>query len=50
MTGPRLVEEVLRLAANPQTLQAMGRAARKFARPGAAKRAADILESLLTAR
>ena len=50
MTGPRLVEEVLKLAGNPQTLQAMGRAARKFARPGAAQRAADVLESLAVSR
>ena len=45
MTGPRLVEEVTRLLKNPQALVEMGRAARKFARPGAAQKAADVLEA-----
>jgi len=45
-TGARLVEEVERLAAEPGTLEKMGEAARSFARPGAARRAAEILESI----
>ncbi len=44
MTGARLVEEVTRLASEPGALQKMGEAARALARPGAAKRAADVLE------
>jgi UDP-N-acetylglucosamine:LPS N-acetylglucosamine transferase len=44
MTGARLVEEVTRLASEPGTLQKMGEAARALARPGAAQRAADVLE------
>jgi UDP-N-acetylglucosamine--N-acetylmuramyl-(pentapeptide) pyrophosphoryl-undecaprenol N-acetylglucosamine transferase len=44
-TGPRLVEEVSRLARSPDVLKVMGEAARSFAKPGAASRAADILES-----
>lgn len=43
-TGRRLFEEVSGLA--PETLEKMGCEARRFARPGAAERAADILESL----
>lgn len=46
MTGVRLVEEVMRLAADPGRLAAMGEAARAFAKPGAARRAAEILEAL----
>jgi UDP-N-acetylglucosamine--N-acetylmuramyl-(pentapeptide) pyrophosphoryl-undecaprenol N-acetylglucosamine transferase len=46
LTGARLVEEVMTLAATPGLLDAMGAAARAFARPGAAQRAADVLESL----
>jgi UDP-N-acetylglucosamine--N-acetylmuramyl-(pentapeptide) pyrophosphoryl-undecaprenol N-acetylglucosamine transferase len=49
MTGARLVEEVLRLAASPERLMEMGRSARKFARPGAAQKAADILKNILKA-
>jgi UDP-N-acetylglucosamine--N-acetylmuramyl-(pentapeptide) pyrophosphoryl-undecaprenol N-acetylglucosamine transferase len=45
MTGARLVEEVQRLVNHPEALVEMGRAARKFARPGAAQRAADVLEA-----
>ena len=44
-TGARLVEEVTRLSADPERLRAMGEAARAFAKPGAARRAAEILES-----
>lgn len=46
MTGARLVAEVIRLIDNPARLQEMAQAARGFARPGAAHRAAEILESL----
>jgi UDP-N-acetylglucosamine--N-acetylmuramyl-(pentapeptide) pyrophosphoryl-undecaprenol N-acetylglucosamine transferase len=48
MTGPRLVEEVMRLASEPGLLEKMGEAARALARPGAAQRAADILEGFIT--
>ena len=50
MTGVRLVEEVLRLTANPEKLIEMGRSARKLAWPGAAQRAADVLESMVSSR
>ena len=43
-SGRRLVEEVLRLAGEPGLLEKMGQAARSFAKPGAARRAADVLE------
>jgi UDP-N-acetylglucosamine--N-acetylmuramyl-(pentapeptide) pyrophosphoryl-undecaprenol N-acetylglucosamine transferase len=46
MTGDRLVKEVLQLVAETGRLDGMGRAAKAFARPGAARRAAEILESL----
>jgi len=42
--GPRLVEEVLRLSQSPDRLKEMGEAARTFAKPGAAHRAAQVLE------
>jgi len=48
MTGSRLVEEVTRLAAEPERLEKMGEAARTLARPGAATRAADVLEGFIT--
>jgi len=43
--GQRLVEEVTRLSRSPDLLNAMGEAARGFAKPDAARRAADVLES-----
>jgi len=46
MTGERLYDEVTRLAADPEALAAMGAAVRRFARPGAAARAAAILEQV----
>jgi UDP-N-acetylglucosamine--N-acetylmuramyl-(pentapeptide) pyrophosphoryl-undecaprenol N-acetylglucosamine transferase len=46
MTGPRLVEEVTRLIESPGLLEKMGTAARAFAKPGAARRAAAVLESV----
>jgi UDP-N-acetylglucosamine--N-acetylmuramyl-(pentapeptide) pyrophosphoryl-undecaprenol N-acetylglucosamine transferase len=47
MNGTRLIEEVRRLEADPDRLAAMGRAARAFAKPDAARRAAEILEELI---
>jgi UDP-N-acetylglucosamine--N-acetylmuramyl-(pentapeptide) pyrophosphoryl-undecaprenol N-acetylglucosamine transferase len=49
-TGRRLFEETAELASRPEALREMGRAARRFARPGAAARAADILEELGSGR
>ncbi|HEX5430512.1 MAG TPA: undecaprenyldiphospho-muramoylpentapeptide beta-N-acetylglucosaminyltransferase [Bryobacteraceae bacterium] len=45
LTGSRLAEEIMQLAGAPGRLEEMGKAARAFAHPGAARRAADILES-----
>ena len=44
-SGQRLVEEVMRLSREPGLLESMGEAARSFAKPDAARRAADVLES-----
>ena len=46
MTGERMVAAVKRIAGEPGLLEKMGEAARPFAKPGAAQRAAEILESL----
>jgi len=46
MTGERLARELTALAAEPGLLDRMGAAARRLARPGAAARAADLLEQL----
>jgi UDP-N-acetylglucosamine--N-acetylmuramyl-(pentapeptide) pyrophosphoryl-undecaprenol N-acetylglucosamine transferase len=46
MTGQTLFETVAKLIADPDRLQEMGRNARKLARPGAAVRAADVLEEV----
>ncbi|MCW5978872.1 MAG: undecaprenyldiphospho-muramoylpentapeptide beta-N-acetylglucosaminyltransferase [Bryobacteraceae bacterium] len=46
MTGKRLFEQAAALAAEPGTLERMGEAARKFAKPWAAQRAADVLEEI----
>jgi UDP-N-acetylglucosamine--N-acetylmuramyl-(pentapeptide) pyrophosphoryl-undecaprenol N-acetylglucosamine transferase len=43
-SGQRLVEEVMRLSRSPDLLNMMGQAARDFAKPDAARRAAEILE------
>lgn len=43
LTGERLYREVMELASEPERLASMGRAARKFARPGAAQRVAQVL-------
>ncbi len=44
MNGEKLASLVRELSARPHTLAAMGAEARKLARPGAARRAADTLE------
>jgi len=49
-TGSRFVEEVRKLASDPDQLARMGQAARAFAKPDAARRAADALESFLGGR
>jgi len=46
MTGDKLFEIVTALAASAETLERMGQSARQFARPAAARRAAEILEAL----
>ena len=46
LTGQRLFDTVRDLCASSSTLERMGEAARQFARPGAASRAADILEEV----
>jgi UDP-N-acetylglucosamine--N-acetylmuramyl-(pentapeptide) pyrophosphoryl-undecaprenol N-acetylglucosamine transferase len=45
--GQRLVEEVMRLSQSPDLLNVMGEAARSFAKPNAARTAADVLESFI---
>jgi UDP-N-acetylglucosamine--N-acetylmuramyl-(pentapeptide) pyrophosphoryl-undecaprenol N-acetylglucosamine transferase len=44
MNGERLFREVEALRQNPETLAAMRQRVRAFAKPGAAERAADVLE------
>jgi UDP-N-acetylglucosamine--N-acetylmuramyl-(pentapeptide) pyrophosphoryl-undecaprenol N-acetylglucosamine transferase len=46
-SGHRLVDQVLRLSQSADLLKAMGEAARSFAKPGASRRAAEVLESFL---
>lgn len=46
MTGYKLFDLVKELASEPGKLESMGRAARKLALPGAAQKAAEILEEL----
>jgi UDP-N-acetylglucosamine--N-acetylmuramyl-(pentapeptide) pyrophosphoryl-undecaprenol N-acetylglucosamine transferase len=46
MSGEVLVETVMTLVGEPATLAQMGSAAKNFARPGAASRAADILQQV----
>ncbi len=50
LTGERLFREVTELAGTEGLLERMGAAARSLARPGAARRAADILEELAARR
>lgn len=47
MDGGRLFEEIKKLSAQPGVLKHMGERARHFANPGAARRAADILEEAI---
>jgi len=46
MNGQKLFAEVAELARSSGALERMGEAARQFARPGAARRAAEILEAV----
>jgi UDP-N-acetylglucosamine--N-acetylmuramyl-(pentapeptide) pyrophosphoryl-undecaprenol N-acetylglucosamine transferase len=46
MNGDKLVSLVLELVKAPKTLEAMAAAARQFAHPGAARKAADTLEQV----
>jgi UDP-N-acetylglucosamine--N-acetylmuramyl-(pentapeptide) pyrophosphoryl-undecaprenol N-acetylglucosamine transferase len=46
MNGEKLVSLVGELAETPETLEVMAAAARQFAHPGAARKAADILEKV----
>jgi UDP-N-acetylglucosamine--N-acetylmuramyl-(pentapeptide) pyrophosphoryl-undecaprenol N-acetylglucosamine transferase len=48
LTGARLVEEITGLQKDPGLLDKMSEAARKLAKPGSAKRAADLLEGFIT--
>jgi UDP-N-acetylglucosamine--N-acetylmuramyl-(pentapeptide) pyrophosphoryl-undecaprenol N-acetylglucosamine transferase len=50
MNGERLYQLVMELAGPPGGLERMGEAARGFARPGAARRAAEILEEVASGR
>jgi UDP-N-acetylglucosamine--N-acetylmuramyl-(pentapeptide) pyrophosphoryl-undecaprenol N-acetylglucosamine transferase len=47
LTGDRLVEEATRMADEPGLLEKMSQAARSFAKPGAAQRAVEVLESFI---
>jgi UDP-N-acetylglucosamine--N-acetylmuramyl-(pentapeptide) pyrophosphoryl-undecaprenol N-acetylglucosamine transferase len=49
MTGAKLFQTVSESAAKPGVLENMGRAARELAHPGAARRAADVLEEVARA-
>jgi UDP-N-acetylglucosamine--N-acetylmuramyl-(pentapeptide) pyrophosphoryl-undecaprenol N-acetylglucosamine transferase len=46
LSGRRLFEEVMSLARNRTALEAMAEAARKLAKPNAARRAAEVLEQV----
>ncbi len=46
MSGPRLFEEVMALISAPSSLLRMGSQVRQFAHPGAARRAAVVLEEV----
>jgi UDP-N-acetylglucosamine:LPS N-acetylglucosamine transferase len=46
MTGVRLFLEVSELAESPATLRQMSEQARALAKPGAARRAVEVLEQL----
>jgi UDP-N-acetylglucosamine:LPS N-acetylglucosamine transferase len=44
MNGRRLFEEILSLNRSREEVARLGEAARQFAKPGAAERAAEVLE------
>jgi UDP-N-acetylglucosamine--N-acetylmuramyl-(pentapeptide) pyrophosphoryl-undecaprenol N-acetylglucosamine transferase len=46
MTGPRLFQEIAALIAEPATLREMAARARGLGKPGAAQRAAEVLEEV----
>ena len=46
LTGDRLYKEIAAIAKSPETLETMAKAAKSLARPGAAKRAAEVLEEV----
>jgi UDP-N-acetylglucosamine:LPS N-acetylglucosamine transferase len=46
MNGEKLFAEVTEIARSSGALERMGEAARQFAHPGAARRAAEILEAV----
>lgn len=48
--GTRFVEEIRSMTSDPDVLLRMGQAAREFGKPGAARRAAEVLESFLGPR
>jgi UDP-N-acetylglucosamine--N-acetylmuramyl-(pentapeptide) pyrophosphoryl-undecaprenol N-acetylglucosamine transferase len=50
MNGRRMVDEVMGMVRAQGLLEKMGQAARGFARPGAAARAADVLEEFIESR
>ena len=45
-SGARLIEEIERFIGEPKSLERMSEAARKFAKPDAARRAAEVLEEV----
>jgi UDP-N-acetylglucosamine--N-acetylmuramyl-(pentapeptide) pyrophosphoryl-undecaprenol N-acetylglucosamine transferase len=49
MDGGRLFEEVAKLSSQPGVLRHMGEQARTFSHPGAARRAADVVEESIAA-
>jgi len=50
LTGGMLCDAIVKLAADPERRREMGRNARKLAHPGAAQRAADVLEEAAARR
>src|SRR5579862_3538605 len=48
LTGQKLVSEVMQMSREPGLLEKMSAAARGFAKPGAAQRAADVLEEYIS--
>jgi UDP-N-acetylglucosamine--N-acetylmuramyl-(pentapeptide) pyrophosphoryl-undecaprenol N-acetylglucosamine transferase len=50
MTGEKLFATVAEMAGAAGELERMGEAARRFAKPGAAQRAADVLEEVASGK